>query len=93
MKVIIRETAYADLERIFQWIGQDSPQNAASVVDRILDAIEQTLTFFPKSGHRGRAAGTLEWVVRGLPYIVVYRLDEARDELTVVAVLHGAQER
>jgi addiction module RelE/StbE family toxin len=93
MKVIIREAAYADLERIFHWIERDSPRNAASVADRILDSIEQTLAFFPKAGHRGKAAGTYEWVVRGLPYIVVYRLDEARDELTVVAVLHGAQDR
>jgi len=68
-------------------------QNAAAVVDRILDAIEQTLAFFPKAGHRGRAGGTYEWVVRGLPYIVVYRLDVSRDELTVVAILHGAQDR
>jgi toxin ParE1/3/4 len=44
-------------------------------------------------GRRGRARGTHEWVVRGLPYIVVYRIDEALDELKILAVFHGAQDR
>ena len=93
MKVRIREAAYADLERIYAWIAKDGPRNAPSVVNRILDAIEEHLAFFPHSGHTGRAPGTLEWVVRGLPYIVVYRVDDALDELNVVAIFHGAQDR
>jgi len=44
-------------------------------------------------GHAGRARGTYEWVVRGLPYIIVYRVDDVLDELTVIAVVHGAQDR
>ena len=92
MKVIVREAAYADLERIYAWIAQDSPQNAKSVVDRICEAIDEHLAFLPYTGHPGRARGTYEWVVRGLPYIVVYRVDDAL-ELTVVAVVHGARDR
>jgi hypothetical protein len=31
--------------------------------------------------------------VRGLPYIVVYRIDETLDELIVLAIFHGAIDR
>lgn len=93
MKVIIRESAYADLERIYAWIAQDSPRNAISVVRRIDVAIEDKLAFFPYMGRRGKASDTREWVVHGLPYIIVYRVDEESDELTVLAILHGAQHR
>jgi plasmid stabilization system protein ParE len=44
-------------------------------------------------GRPGRAAGTREWVVHGLPYLIVYRVDETLDELTVLAIFHGAQDR
>jgi toxin ParE1/3/4 len=93
MKVTIRESASADLERIYAWIAQDSPRNAISVVRRIDTAIEDKLAFFPYMGRRGKAPGTREWVVHGLPYIIVYRIDDETDELTVVAIFHGAQDR
>ena len=44
-------------------------------------------------GRRGRAHDTHEWVVRGLPYIVVYRINDEVDELRVLAIFHGAQDR
>lgn len=44
-------------------------------------------------GRIGRVEGTREWVVPRLPYIVVYMLREERDELVVIAVFHGAQDR
>jgi hypothetical protein len=31
--------------------------------------------------------------VQGLPYIIVYELDLQRDEVTVLGVFHGAQDR
>ena len=92
MKAIVRDSAYADLERIFAWIAHDRPAAASRVVDLILENTER-LVRFPLMGHAGRVAGTLEWVVPGLPYIVVYTVDERQDELVVIAVFHGAQER
>jgi hypothetical protein len=32
-------------------------------------------------------------MVRGLPDIVVHRVDDALDELTVLGIFHGAQDR
>lgn len=47
---------------------------------------------FPHMGHLGRAPGTLEWLVPGLPYIVVYRIDDDADVIDVISVFHGAQD-
>ena len=93
MKVAYSPFARGDLERIYEWIAKDSPRNAKSVAVRICDAIEEGLAFAPNMGHRGRTRDTLEWVVHGLPYIVVYRVDEGLDELKVIAIFHGAQDR
>jgi toxin ParE1/3/4 len=66
MKVIIRESAYHDLDRIFAWIAADRPRSAASVIDRILESADR-LGQFPYMGHVGRAPDTYEWVIPGLP--------------------------
>ena len=92
MKVIFREAAYADLDRIFLWIARDRPRSAHAVVDRILDSAER-LGRFPHMGHLGRASGTLEWLVPGLPHVVVYRIDDDADVIDVISVFHGAQDR
>jgi toxin ParE1/3/4 len=45
-------------------------------------------------GHAGRVAGTHEWVVRGLPCIIVYEIGVPEpDEVLVLGVFHGAQNR
>jgi toxin ParE1/3/4 len=92
MKVIIREVAYDDLDRISVWIAKDRPRSADSVIDRILESAER-LGHFPYMGHVGRVSGTYEWVVPSLPYIIVYTINTNDDEVTVVAVFHGAQDR
>ena len=93
MRVVYSAAAYSDLAQIYAWIANDTPRNAKSVIDRICDSIEVALAFAPYMGRRGRAHGTHEWVVRGLPYIVVYRIDDQVDELRVLAIFHGAQNR
>ncbi len=93
MKVAIRESAVNDLERIRDWIAKDNPRAAGSVVDRILDAIEFKIPPFPYMGRAGKVQGTRAWIVRGLPYIIVYQVDDARSLVTIIAIFHGAQNR
>lgn len=92
MKAVLREGAYKDLDRIFDWIAKDRPRSAHSVIERILESTER-LGRFPHLGHIGRARGTFEWVVTGLPYIVVYRINANDNLVEVIAVVHGAQDR
>ena len=92
MRLIFDDQALADLEGIFEWIAKDNPAVARAVVDRLFSSTE-LLTSFPFMGHAGRDPDTFEWVVPRLPYIVVYDVNEARGEVIVTAVFHGAQNR
>jgi toxin ParE1/3/4 len=92
MRVIIREAAYGDLDRIHAWIARDRPRSADSVVTRILDSAER-LGRFPHMGHPGRARRTYEWVIPGLPYVIVYQIHEMEELVIVDAIFHGAQDR
>jgi plasmid stabilization system protein ParE len=62
------------------------------VTGRIRAAAER-LHSFPRMGHAGVVPDTFEWNVRGLPYIIVYELQLADDEIMVLNVFHGAQDR
>jgi plasmid stabilization system protein ParE len=45
-------------------------------------------------GNHNPVAATHEWVVRGLPYIIVYQIGATdSDEVLVLGVFHGAQDR
>lgn len=76
---------------IFAIISLERPRVAASVLARIRRAAE-FLVEFPRAEHQGGVAGTLEWVVRGLPYIIVYEIDEASGEVWILGVFHGARD-
>jgi len=63
------------------------------VAARIRLAVER-LAEFPRMGRAGRVAGTHEWVVRGLPYIIVYEIGTIDpDELLILGIFHGARDR
>ena len=88
----MRGAAYADLEQIFAWIAKDNPRAAREIVSQIFESIER-LEIVPEIGRVGKARGTREWVVRGLPYIVVYAVDKTRNLTVVIGVMHTARDR
>lgn len=93
--VKLRYTAEArgQIAGIYEYIKERNPIAATQVVARIRSAAER-LTEFPRMGHVGRVEGTHEWVVRGLPYIIVYEIGAVDpDEVLVLGVFHGAQDR
>jgi toxin ParE1/3/4 len=93
--VKLRYTAQAreHIASIYSYIRDRNPVAATQIVARIRLAAER-LTEFPRMGHAGRVAGTYEWVVRGLPYIIVYQIGAAdSDEVLILGVFHGAQDR
>jgi plasmid stabilization system protein ParE len=93
VKIVIRDSALAELECICSWIEQDSPANASLIAKRIVDAIDNTIAWFPHMGRIGRINGTREWLVRNTPYIIIYRVDERLEVVYVEGVFHGAQDR
>lgn len=92
MRVIFREVAYDDLDRIHAWIAKERPRSADAVIGRILESAER-LGRFPFMGHKGRVAGAYEWSIPGLPYVLVYQINEKAEVVIVTAVFHGAQDR
>ena len=82
MRVRYRRRARIDIENIHEYINKHNPRAATEVVARIRYAADR-LGLLPYMGHVGRVPGTYEWVVVGLP----------TDEVAVIAVFHGAQDR
>ncbi len=92
MQVRFEPAARDDLDRIFAWIGKDNPRAATEMIARIEAKVMRLEN--PELTHMGRPGlveGTRELLER--PYIIVYMVDGDRQEIIVVAVAHGAQDR
>jgi toxin ParE1/3/4 len=92
MKIVIREQVDADLDRIFEWIAKDSPHAAAEIIRHIRQRIGRLAT--PGLEHMGRPGldpGTRELVEP--PYLIVYEVHEAREEIEVLYIVHAARNR
>ena len=92
MKVTFEPAARDDLGRIFEWIANQNPRAATELIARIEAKVmrleNRELTHM---GRPGLVEGTRELLES--PYIIVYRVDEVRQEIVVVSVAHGAQDR
>ena len=92
MKIVVRAKADEDLDGIFTWIAKDSPRAAIAVIRRIRQRIGRlAIPGLENMGRPGLDPGTRELVEP--PYIVVYEVHDARDEIEVLAIFHGAQDR
>jgi toxin ParE1/3/4 len=92
-RVIITPRAGADLQDIYDYIAQDSRDNAAAMVTRILDALEP-LKHFPHRTVQERQGNGLRYPVRSLPvppYIVYFRVLEEDRVVRILHVRHGAR--
>jgi len=80
--------ALANLDELAEYIARDDLEAAVGVVELIKLGVEQ-LPSFPGLGRSGRVAGTRELVIAGTPYVVPYRIRDARVE--VLRVIHSAR--
>jgi toxin ParE1/3/4 len=78
-----------DLYNIVRHIQQDDPAAAAEVAKTLYDGCGSLRTF-PNRGRKGRIKGSRELIFPGLPYIVVYRIQDQVVEL--LRIYHGAQD-
>ena len=94
-RIVMSPEAAADIENIHAYISQDSPQNAATMVGRILDSIARLETF-PHHNlveHRSRK---IKHPVRSLPvrpYLVYFRVLDSEQVVRILSVRHGARRR
>jgi len=92
MKVFVHESAAGELDDIFDWVSNDSPRAASELVRRIRARIDRlAIAGLSHIGRPGLVEGTRE-LVEG-PYIIVYVVDEPVEEITVLAIVHGARDR
>ena len=88
MKARFSERSIRSLTSISDHIAKDSPEAAARVVGKIVEAALR-LEQFPLSGRAGRIQGTRELVVPGLPYIIPYRVVD--DVILILSVVHTSR--
>jgi plasmid stabilization system protein ParE len=92
MTIAFDPAASDDLDHIFIWIAKDSPDAAHEMIVRIKARIAALATEgFAHMGRVGLVEGVRELIEH--PLIIVYQVDEMRDEIVIVAVMHGAQDR
>ena len=91
--LIISPCASADINAIHQYIANDSEQNAASMIEQLVDALDG-LEEFP---HRYRVAEHLKSgrgetrVMLVPPYLVYYRILEKQLAVRIITIRHGAR--
>lgn len=88
MRLRWADSAAADLERISDYLFEQTPLHAARLTLTIYYAPEILLRA-PLIGRIGRKQGTRELVLAPLPWIVVYVVDT--DFVDIVRVPHAAQ--
>jgi toxin ParE1/3/4 len=92
MRIVFDDEALDDLQDIRAWIAKDSPRAANELIARIFDKIENLLA--PELTYIGRPGldpGTHELIE--YPYLIVYEVHEPRDEIVILTIVHGAQDR
>ena len=86
------DPAVDDLDNVEQYITEDnSPSVAIDVVLNILDTTETVLTGHPNAGRLGRVKDTRELVIDGIPFTVIYRVQEPTT-VQILRVLYDAQQ-
>ena len=77
--MIVRWTLEAsqDLDDVLSYIASRNPTAAARIAERIERSVA-SVAEFPRAGRRNPASGTLEWVVPGLPLLIIYTIPTAK---------------
>jgi toxin ParE1/3/4 len=88
VKLVWSERAREDRRAIYIYIEVDDPRAAVGVDERIRTAARRLIDF-PNSGRLGRVEGTRELIVRGVPYILPYRVEG--DSVRILRIIHAAR--
>ena len=81
-----------DLDSIFDYIAENSAENALNYINRVQSAIENLLTS-PYMGVSCRSKG-IDRDCRILifeNFLIFYQVNEADNEITILRILHGSR--
>jgi len=86
--------ARAQLLAICDYIEREGNRAASARVGASIREAAELLRHFPFAGRPGRVADTREWVVRQLPYVIVYEVREGEQgEVMILGVFHCREDR
>ncbi len=90
MRLRYTRHAHDDLVSLFEFIAKDDALAAQKVIRSIRAGIDRLLQF-PSYGRIGDVEGTRQFVVAGVPYIVIYEIED--ETITILRIYHAAQDR
>ena len=90
MNVNFTPEARSDLKNIRAYIAGFDEAAAGRVVSRIRQVV-QIFENFPLLGREGTVAGTREFSIPGLAYVVVYRIASETD-IDILTIVHERQQ-
>lgn len=91
-RVVCSETARAEYVAAIRYIAERNPGAAEHVAERIEEMAALLVEF--ATGRPGRAHGTYEKVVSGLPCVLAYEIvsrPEGGETVAILHVIHGAR--
>lgn len=88
MKIVWTEPARQDLREIFEYIAEENPNAARTLLAEIRKRAG-LLEDNPELGRLGRVDGSRELVLTGTQYILPYRVKE--QWIQILAVFHSAR--
>ena len=93
MKVLWTESALGQLQAVFDYLAQTSPQYALRIVDRLTARSIQIGTF-PFSGRMvpEYELNEVREVIEG-PYRIIYLIESEQQKIEVLAVIHSSREQ
>lgn len=82
------KTALKNLDDLADYVAEENPRAAASMVRKVLTGVEK-LKRFPALGKAGRVSGTRELLIVRTPYVVPYRVKGNR--IQILRVFHSSR--
>jgi toxin ParE1/3/4 len=92
MKLRFTPRAVENIASIADFIRERSPSGSEHVRAAIYESL-QRLILFPRAGRRQTTEGVRKLVTPKYPYLIYYVVDETNDEIVILSIKHGAQER
>ena len=92
MKVLWTDAAVAQLETIYDYLAQTSPEYARRIIDRLTKRSKH-IAAFPFSGRMVREyeLNEVREIIEGT-YRIIYLIKEDEEQIEILAVIHSSRE-